>query len=111
MITKEQAVALGNGTLHAEIHCEVVRSCKRTKGPRGGEKESIARVRPSGKCKTWKTRPNEFRLPVKYGMWENGAITHQNAGSFHLADDCPANPTLAELTAESKPNEESPILT
>lgn len=47
MITKEQAIALGKGTLHAEM--------------------------------------------------------------FHLADECPANPSLGELTAENK--DLSPILT
>lgn len=29
---------------------------------------SPARCRVNGKCKTWKTRPNEFSLPVKYGL-------------------------------------------
>lgn len=102
MITKEQAIALGKGTLHAEIHCEVMRKCIRIVGKRGGITQKNVRVRPSGKCQTWKTRPNEFRLPVKYGLYENGAITHENAGSFHLADECPANPSLGELTAENK---------
>lgn len=111
MITKQQAEALGNGTLHAEIHCEVVRQCIRIVGARGGVTMKVARVRPSGKCKTWKTRPNEFRLPVKFGLYENGAITHENAGSFHLADDCPANPSLGEMTEQTKLNEKSPILT
>lgn len=35
-------------------------------------------VRVSGKCKTWKTRPDEFQLPVKYGIYENGYITHND---------------------------------
>lgn len=26
------------------------------------------RCRVNGKCKTWKTWPDEFRLPVKYGL-------------------------------------------
>lgn len=89
-ISKEQAIALGNGTLRDEIHCEVVRTCKRTVGPRGGVDVQIVRVRPSGKCQTWKTRPNEFRLPVKYGLYESSAITQNNADLFHLASDCKA---------------------
>lgn len=89
-ITKEQAIALGNGTLREEVHCEVVRPCKRTIGPRGGEHVSIVHVRPSGRCQTWKTRPNEFRLPVKYGLYESSAITERNASQFHLASDCNA---------------------
>lgn len=34
------------------------------------------RVRVNGKPKTWKTRPNEVRVPWKYGLYEYGAITH-----------------------------------
>ena len=26
--------------------------------------------RINGKCKTWKTRPNDLRLPIKYGIRE-----------------------------------------
>ena len=91
MITIDQAIKLGSGELCEEIHCEVVRSCKRTKGPRGGEHVSIVRVRPSGRCQLWKTRPTEFRLPVKYGLYESGEITQNNQASFHLASDCHAN--------------------
>src|SRR5688572_15183423 len=29
---------------------------------------SPARARRNGKTKTWKTRPTEFRIPVKYGL-------------------------------------------
>ncbi len=91
MITKEQAVALGSGQLRDEIHCEVVRTCTKTVGPRGGINIRIVRVRPSGRCQTWKTRPDEFRLPVKYGLYESGEITQRNNDSFHLASDCVTN--------------------
>lgn len=40
------------------------------------------RVRVSGKCKTWKTRPNEFKLPVKYGLNKNLYITDADAGDW-----------------------------
>lgn len=86
MITKEQALALRYGQ---ELHCTVVQQCKRTVGPRGGVKESIVRVRVSGKCQTWKTRPSEFRVPVKYGLYESSSITEYNAMQFHLPGDCP----------------------
>jgi len=36
-------------------------------------------VRVTGKCKTWKTRPDEFKLPVARGMYEHGYITHETA--------------------------------
>jgi len=90
MITKEQAIALGNGTLCSEIHCETIHKCKRTVDPRSGVKEYIVRVRIGGRCQTWKTRPHEFRLPVKYRGYE-AAITRDNAEWFHLAQDCPIN--------------------
>jgi hypothetical protein len=47
------------------------------------------RVRVNGKCKTWKTRPAEFRLPVKYGLYEAGAVDQTSCGRFHLAEECP----------------------
>lgn len=37
------------------------------------------RCRVNGKCQTWKTRPGEFRLPVKYGLKECFYITPDNA--------------------------------
>ena len=40
------------------------------------------RVRVSGKCKTWRSRPNEFRLPVKFGLNQSLYITHDNAGEY-----------------------------
>lgn len=63
--------------------------CSKMVGPRGGETYHVVRVRASGALRTWKTRPGEFRLPVKHGLRESGAITHDNAGDFHLAGDCP----------------------
>ena len=42
------------------------------------------RVRVTGKCKTWKTRPTHFRLPVKYGMYESGYITHENCDEWRI---------------------------
>jgi hypothetical protein len=43
------------------------------------------RVRVSGKCQTWVTRPAEWRLPVKHGLYGNGAITHANAHEWYVA--------------------------
>lgn len=36
------------------------------------------KVRRSGQTKTWKTRPEEFEIPVKYGLYESSYITHNN---------------------------------
>lgn len=34
------------------------------------------RARRNGKTKTWKTRPGEFRIPIKVGFRTHGYITH-----------------------------------
>lgn len=49
------------------------------------------RVRVSGKMKTWKTRPDEFRVPWKYGLYDNGEFTHRNVHEW-LTDDPTAEP-------------------
>jgi hypothetical protein len=36
-------------------------------------------ARRNGRTKTWKRRPNEFRIPVKYGMYEYFNIDQNNA--------------------------------
>lgn len=71
MLTKEQAVALRYGQ---ELHHV---SKKDSRG-------APMRIRVSGKCQTWKTRPNDFKLPVKYGLYENGYITPSNADDWRL---------------------------
>ena len=43
------------------------------------------RVRVNGVCKTWKTRPTEFRLPVKYGLKDCLYITPENANNWVTA--------------------------
>ena len=37
------------------------------------------RCRSNGACKTWTTRPEDFRLPVKIGLRGYDAITHEDA--------------------------------
>jgi hypothetical protein len=81
MITKEQALAQPR-----EIHFGI---CSKTIGPRGGETIRQVRCRANGICQTWKTRPDEFRLPIKAGLYEYGEITHRNASDFHVPADCP----------------------
>jgi hypothetical protein len=38
----------------------------------------LLNVRVSGKPQTWKTRPNEVKVPFKYGLYEYGYITHRD---------------------------------
>jgi hypothetical protein len=63
------------------------------------------RHRPDGTCyewrgngamQTWKTRPNEFRWPIKYGMREYSSITQNDVGDFHLARTCPVDRVESE---------------
>lgn len=52
------------------------------------------RARSNGKCKTWVTRPEEFQLPAKHGLYDTFYITHANAGEWSLQDPTakPAQP-------------------
>lgn len=88
MMTKQQAMACQHGQ---EIHYTGRHECTRTVGPKGGETVNVTRCRPSGRCQVWKTRPLEFRLPVKHGLYESGEVTHLNCLDFHLASECPLN--------------------
>jgi hypothetical protein len=45
--------------------------------------------RRNGATQTWKTRPGDFRIPVKYGLKGYGNITPANIDQFHAEDDCP----------------------
>lgn len=63
--------------------------CSKVMGPRNGVKIQVKRWRRSGKTKTWKTRPKEFRIPIKHGLYNNWEITHLNAKEFHAARSCP----------------------
>lgn len=44
------------------------------------------RVRRSGMTVTWKTRPEDFSVPVKYGMHQSLRITPANAAKWQVAD-------------------------
>jgi hypothetical protein len=45
--------------------------------------------RRNGATQTWKTRPADYRTPVKYGLKGYGQITPANAHLFHAEEDCP----------------------
>jgi hypothetical protein len=45
--------------------------------------------RRNGKTKTWKTRPGQFQIPVKHGLYDYAYIT-QDDGHCHVASECPA---------------------
>jgi len=83
MVTKEQA-------LNCDMfHYTGKEECKRVVGPRGGITVYVVQCRRSGKTQTWKTRPDEFRVPVMHGLYSHGELTNRNAEQWHTAKDCP----------------------
>jgi hypothetical protein len=40
----------------------------------GNDRTRVIRVRKSGQVKTWKTRPNDWQMPVKFGLYESAYI-------------------------------------
>lgn len=48
--------------------------------------------RRNGKTQTWKTRPDDYRIPVKAGFRSTGQITPDNARPdvFHIGDAAPS---------------------
>jgi hypothetical protein len=80
MVTKQQAIT------ESEFHYG---QCRKVVGPKGGITYHIERWRANGACKTWKTRDEEFRLPIKYGLRGYSYLTDWNAEEFHCAKDCP----------------------
>lgn len=71
MITKEQAENLSYRT---ELWHKTLKNADKTP----------VRCRVNGKCKVWKTRPTEFKLPVKYGLKECFYITPENAENWYI---------------------------
>lgn len=51
-------------------------------GPSYANPSKIITVRRNGKTQTWKTRPGEFRIPIKYGLYGYGEITHNDAARW-----------------------------
>jgi hypothetical protein len=44
------------------------------------------RCRVNGKLKVWKTRPSDWQLPVKHGLWDFFYLAPMNAGEWTLND-------------------------
>lgn len=72
MITKEQAMKLRLGDWLHHV------SRQQGTGP--------MRVRVTGKCRTWKRRPNDFSLPVVWGLKGYGEINHRNADQWVVGE-------------------------
>lgn len=81
MITKEQAIELGNGWGRTTLYHYRMRN-------RDG---SALRARVNGKCKVWKRDPKRFRLPIKHGLRDCGYITNRNAHEWFTFDPTELN--------------------
>lgn len=69
MLTKDQAMTHRGTLYHVSL-----------KDSRGAPLQ----CRTNGACKTWVTRPSEFKLPVKYGMYQYFYITQDSANEWSL---------------------------
>lgn len=91
MVTIEQA------TTEREFHRNGC--CFRSIGPRGGVTQRSEVWRRNGATKLWKTRPTEFRIPVKFGLRTYDYITQTDLHRFHTAAECPLNdPTWSNVS-------------
>ncbi len=75
-------------------------SCEIFVGVRGGITRKIENWRRNGQTQTWKTRPSEFRVPVKYGLKSTDQLTQHEAGLLHAADACPLT-GISDQTAKA----------
>ena len=69
MVTKEQAMTANNFV------------CLDANNADG----TLVRQRRNGTTRTWKTRPNDFVVPVKHGLCGYTSITRSNAHRFDVA--------------------------
>lgn len=90
MITKDDAVNTQHGTVLYHV------------GLRNVDGWPV-RCRVTGRCKVWKLRPDEFRLPVKYGLRQSFYITQENAGEWCESE------TIAMLGGPGPANEHTPF--
>lgn len=73
-------------------------NCTRTTGPRGGVKTHTTECRRTGGSKTWKTRPEDFRVPIKHGMRGYGEIVPANVAQFHTPAQCPLSTSAEDVS-------------
>jgi uncharacterized protein YdiU (UPF0061 family) len=71
MITREQALELKHGDVLEHV------SLKNSDG-------TPQRWRVNGATRTWKTRPADFRVPIKRGLREYGILSPDTAHLFSV---------------------------
>jgi hypothetical protein len=74
MITREQALQIGWGETIYAIGC-------------ANADGTPQRWRKNGKVKTWKTRPNDFSMPIKRGLREYYYLDNSTMDLFTLDEN------------------------
>lgn len=59
-----------------------------------------ARCRVNGKCQTWKSRPGDFKLPVKHGLRNCFYITERNAHEWRTHTEFAIGAAATAIDAE-----------
>ena len=75
MITKSQAVDLGLNHIGRRVYSPYYKNKNGT----------YTDIKINGKCKIWKSKPLEFRLPIKIGFRDHGYITEDNSHFWFLS--------------------------
>lgn len=79
-VINAETAQLGSGFYHRKL---------KYKGRGGKPGTEPIYARKSGRIKTWVTRPGEFRIPMKYGMYDNFYIDHTNAHEWSTIPNPP----------------------
>ena len=67
-------------------HLEIVNSTNFEHATLKNSDGSPVRVRRNGKTKLWKTRPSDFKIPVKYGLRDCFYITPNNEQEWNATN-------------------------
>jgi hypothetical protein len=80
MMTREQALRAQE--FHLDTGCP-------TRPTRNSKDAGPVRWRTNGKATVWVTRPTEFRIPVKHGLYGYEYVTERDLGTLHVSTECP----------------------
>ena len=86
MITKADAVTLALREIHYHDSNLTIAGMSQVAITKA--RQTCNKWRRNGATKTWKTRPNEFRVPIKHGLYDFAYLTHENADKFFHPDEC-----------------------
>jgi len=62
-----------------------------------------SRAKVNGRVQTWKTRPNDFKVPLKRGLYDTGYLTPSNADRFTLTEPPSKKPSKKLPAARRTP--------